>query len=569
MKRALIACVAAFALVHAVVALWTPVQGDAWLHWVWAGRHPDGGVGTWLLAHHTFAEAVGYVLARVAWVHIVVSPLVAVALVVGTCTIALRRLPRATGDDLLALGLVSALIWIAQPHAGMAWFYIPSVATHVYGAAIAVWLVAAARCGWIVPWPLVIVASYCVGTSTRAIALVTLVAVFVLVRRQRNMRVLLGALLVATVYGFARAPLLEIGKILRRGLDPNLFVLKLPIEAIGKVVSLVAAFALVELGRRVFGRLVAGDDDAQPDPRASAWLVVAYLATSVFCLFGPHYYEATLLPATLVLVVAAVPWLLWFARQRGYRITLIAFVVAVQVIAWATSLATYHWIGEEGARRMELIAAAKPGDVVTVPPYSDILATNWFFGEDFSTARMRQLVAVEAFGLRGIEILPEFRRLEENPHIMVELQVDGATPAQLAEASPPKIWSTVPSVAREQFDQFVHKLEPGADARLVVTNVAFLDAKARPLVLAWLHGSELVSPRVVASTLDEENRYTVKMYTDLGRFNEAWWIQAGVATKTPYRNGSPRMRPTLPVLSAIVVCNADRCLLADALVPRF
>ena len=206
MKRALIGFLAAIALVHALVAFWTPVQGDAWLHWVWAGRHPEGGVGAWLLAHLAFADAIGYVLARFAWVHVVVSPLAAVALVVGTCTIALRRLPRATSDDLLALGLVSALIRIAQPHAGMAWFYTPSVASHVYGAAIAVWLVAAARCGWTVSWPLAIVASYCVGTSTRAIALVTLVAVVILARRQRSMRILVGALAVATLFGFIRAP---------------------------------------------------------------------------------------------------------------------------------------------------------------------------------------------------------------------------------------------------------------------------------------------------------------------------------------------------------------------------
>ena len=567
MKRALIASVAAFALVHAFVAFWTPVQGDAWLHWVWAGRHPEGGASAWVLSHLAFSDAIGYVLARFAWVHVLVSPLVAVALVAGTCTIALRRVPRAT--DLLPLALVSALIWIAQPHPGMTWFYTQSVAAHVYGAAIAVWLVAAARCDWTVPWPLAIAGAYCVGTSTRAIAVVTLVAVIVLARRKPTMRVLLGALAVATIFGFARAPYFEIGKVVRRGLDPNLFVLKMPVEAIGKLVALVAVFALVELGRRVFGR--ASSDEGQPDARASAWLVIGYLGTSVLCIFGPRYYEATLLPATLVLVVGAVPWLMWFARQRGYRITLVAFVIAVHVVAWAVSLASYRWIGEEGSRRMALIAGAKPGEVVTVPPYSEILASNWFFGEDFSTARLRQLVAVEAFGLRGIEVAPEFRRLELDPHVVVELQVDGVTPEQLAAARPPKIWSTVPSVAREQFDDLVSRLDKAAavEARLVVTNSAFADAKARPLLLAWARGGELVSPRVAISALDEENNYTIKMYNELSRFNEAWWIQSGVKTKIPYRNGSPRIRPPLPVSNEIVVCNAERCLLADAFVPHF
>ena len=64
MKR-VIAFFVTMAVVFSIVAVWTPVQGDGWLHWVWAGRHPGASVGTWLLAHSSSADAFGYVLARV------------------------------------------------------------------------------------------------------------------------------------------------------------------------------------------------------------------------------------------------------------------------------------------------------------------------------------------------------------------------------------------------------------------------------------------------------------------------------------------------------------------------
>jgi hypothetical protein len=571
-----VACFVAMALVHAIVAFWTPVQGDAWLHWVWAGRHPGAGIGTWLAAHLTSADTFGYILARCHGIHVVVAPMLVIALVMGLFTVALRRTPRATGEDLLALALTSALIWIAQPHAGMTLFYTPSLAMHVAGAAAAVWLIAPLRCGWDVPrigWPALVVAGYLAGTSTRAIALVTLVSVIVLVRhrpRERWMWVALGGLVVGVIVGFARPPYLEVGKVFRRGLDPNLFVLNLPIQAIGKVVALVAVFALVDLGRGVFGRSRV-PVESRPEARESAWLLFAYLATSVWCLFGPKYFEATLLPATCLLVVAALPWLLWFATARGHRLVLVVFAVAVHAVAWSVALHDYRTIGAEGAERQRILEHTHAGGTAVVHPFHDILPTSFFFGEDLAQARMRQLVATEALGIRDIVIEPAFRRFEPNPGVVVSFEQEGATPQELQAARAPELWSTVPSVAREQFEQLVHRLQAGGahvTARLVA-RLAVPGLGARPLLLAWADAKELVSPRVALSTLDEENQYTVKLYSDLKRFHEAWWLQGGVLVKTPYRNGSPRVRPTLPVLNGVIVCDDRQCLLADAFVPHF
>jgi hypothetical protein len=569
MKRAnVIGCSLAMAVVFAIVAAWTPVQGDGWLHWVWAGRHPGAGLGTWLFAHASSADAIGYVLARCPSVHVLVSPLVATALVVGLFVVAVGRTP--TADDLLGLTLASALIWIAQPHPGVTWFYTPSTAMHIYGAAAAVWLIAPLRCGWDVPalaWPGLAVLAYCAGTSTRAIAVVTLVAMIWLGRgRWRPITVVL---FLATVLGFARSPYVEVGKVARRGLDPNLFVLKLPIEEVGKVVALVAALGIIELGRRTFGSAPIPDDE-RPSARTTVHLLMAYLGTSVLCTFGPKYYEATLFPATCLLVIAALPWLAWFARLRGMRIALVVFTVAVHTVAWGMALKTYRSLDKEGAARLGVLSHSAAGTAVTVAPYTQILQSAWVVGEDFSTARLRQLVAIDVFGLRDILIKPAFRRLELDPMIEVAFEQQGATPAELAAARPPATWSTVPSVAREQFEALTSRLSGHVVARLVVTNLAFEEQRSRPLLLAWTEAGRPVLPRAQTSTLDEENQYTIKMSgVDPKRFDEAWWVQGDTATKTPYRNGSPRIRPTLPLRTAIVFCDAQRCLLLEAFVPHF
>ncbi len=540
MKRLFVVPFIAMAAVYSIIAAWTPTQGDAWLHLVWAGRHAGG----WIAAHYQFSDAVGYVLANYPAVHVLLSPMVAIALVVGMFCVAMRRTPRATGTDLLTLGLLSALIWIGQPHAGVAWFYTQSVAMHVYGGAAAVWFVAAIRCRWRV-LPLLIIAGYAAGTSTRAIAIATLVAVLVEKPRERWMKIAIGALVVGTVVGFARPPFLEVGKVFRRGLDPNLFVLKLPIEEIGRIAALVGAFVVVELARRALQRGRLNDIE---QPRGTAGWLVLYFGIVLLAIFGPKYYEATLFPATIILAIATLPWLLWFAEARGYRIALVTFAIGVHLIAWTAALVTYHRLGTEGAVRQALLAHTPKGQVAKAPPYSQILPSFMWFGEDFSTPRMRQMVAIEVYGLKDIELEPSFRRLELDPHIALSLG--------------DQAWSTTPSVARDQFEL------RRAKGELAVTNVTFAELGARKLLLAW-NTNEKVNPRTALSSLDEENQYTVKLYSELKRFDEAYVVVGGTATKIPYRNGSLKVRPTAPVMQALVVCNPTVCLLADAFVPRF
>ncbi len=575
MKRhALVAFVGALAVVHAVIAWLTPVQGDAWLAWVWHARHVGDGPWTWLATHFEFSEALGYVVARSDVANAIVTPVGAVALVVGMFTLAMRRLPQATGADVLGIAMVSALIWIAQPHAAVTWFYRPSVASYVAGSAVAAWFAAPFVCGWQVRGrlvPLMAIAGYAAGTSSRAIATVTLIAIALIARRKRERWMTPGlvGLVVGTAVGYARAPYFEVGRVLKRGLEPNLFILRLPAESVSRMISVVAVLAVIAALANVQPAA-----DERPDASTALRWFGAFAATSVWCLFGPHYFEATLLPATCLLAAGVLPFIMWYARALTLRRVIVGFAVAVHAVAWPIAIASAVHFGSEGAARMAVLENAPIGSRVVVAPYSQILTSPWFFGEDLVTARQRALVASDVFGLRDIALEPDFRRLEPSPDINVVLVVDGVSNDVVRAARPPAMWAGEVSVAREQFAAFVRRLEAITNAhpsaRLVVTNVALPGAGDRPIVVAWSDAHGVLSPRIARSPLDEENEITTKIYgDDIKSFDEAWIVHDGTATKTPYRNGSPKLHPTTPTLYATIVCNARLCLVADALVVRF
>jgi hypothetical protein len=372
-----------------------------------------------------------------------------------------------------------------------------------------------------------------------------------------------------------KPPWLEVARVFRRGLDPNLVLIKVPIFETGKVISLLAALILVDVTLGVFGRTAArAPADARPDPTDTLRLAAVWLGTTIWCLFGPKYTEATTLPATCILVVAALPYFRWLARARIFRLVLVAIAVAIYAYVWTMMLATYHRLGAEGAARLAAIESAPKGTVVTCKPYSEIAETFWFMGDDMQKPHERQLLAIESFGLRDIDLDPMFRRFEPNPGIQVRLETDGVTPAMLEAARVPSIWATDPTAARKQFDVLVRRLRyqfgKQFTARLVVENLALPPRSDRPLLLAWVDSKTTVIPRVARSTLDENSRYTIRIYgRDGRRFQEAWILDGGDVRQTEYRGGAPQVQSITSRLNAMIVCNKERCLLAEAFVPRF
>ncbi|MBV8757911.1 MAG: hypothetical protein JO257_11565 [Deltaproteobacteria bacterium] len=563
-RGALVGYAFAIALLYAVVAAWTPIQGDDWNHWIWSAEHPQGG---FLASHFQYSDLVGFLLARCRTFHTLASPVALLAVLTGMFTIAMRRTPRATWDDLLGLALCGALIWVGQPMAGLTRFHTPYAAMYVWGAAVALWLYAPLRCGWDVPralWPVLFVAGYATGTSTRAIATLTL-AGFLLAwkKRPRWYWIALAGLVIGVAVGYARPPWTEFGRVFKRGLEPNLVLLKLPVAEAGKIISLVVALVLVE---RVSKVRAAGEAPIE----GRGWLY-AWLPTTIWCLFGPRYNEATLFPSTLVIAIGALPYLLWLATARRLRIFLVAFAAVVQLIAWPIALVHYHRLGAEGAARLAALQAAKPGTVATVRPYSQIASDFWFLGEDLSAAKLRQQVATDVFHVREILLLPAFRRLEPTPNVELALEVDGLSPAELAATAPPALWASEPAAARLQFTAYLKRLRATGKhfaARLAVQNVPWTDP--RKLYVAWADANETMLPQIARTNLDENDAYSIKIYGhDLRKFHDAFVIVDDTATKLDYNHGAPRVQPLVIADYVVVVCGTERCLVADAFVPRF
>ncbi|MBA3817525.1 MAG: hypothetical protein H0X17_01415 [Deltaproteobacteria bacterium] len=583
-RIALVGFVLVMLVVHGILGWMYPIVGDDWGQIMWDVRHDHHSSSArafaFLVTHFTLSDAMAYVLAHARIVHAVVTPVIAVALVFGGFTLACRRLPRPDHwQDVLGIVLISALIWITQPRAGLAWFYRPYVAQQLYGAALAAWFLVPYRCGWTVRgWRIapLMLAGLLAGTSTRQIGTAVLLAVgYALWRTPRGARarwMWLGfvAVLVGAAAGYADPPPIAFATVLRRSLEINMTLLNVPVREGGELVTLVL---LLVLARIVLARVRPAEALLPlPDARESLRWFGVWFALSVFALFGPRYNETTLLPATLVLCIAALPYLLWVLSSRVLRLVVVGLAIGVHLVAWSRGFTRVVPLGQQYEQRMATLERAPAESVAVIEPYSRILPSFWFFGEDWAGAS-RQYYAIELFGVRDVDFAPTFRKQERNPGIDIQLESEGFTPAQLAAAHVPARWATELSTARSQFETFARRLRAVAGegvARLVVRNVDFAERRGRPVHVAWYEHGVLTSPRVQRTNPDANNRQIVRIPPALAaKLPERYIVTAGKAEPANVQDGRFRMQPMVKDLIVTVACDPDHCLLADAFVPRF
>lgn len=574
-RLVLLGFLAALVAVHAIAGWWQPVQGDDWEHLLWDARH-DGG---WLASHFAMSDALGYAVTHSTLLHALVCGAAAAAIALGGFVVAFRRLPRDSWDDVIAVIAMSALIWIAQPRVGFVLFQRSNVAWHVCGCAVALWLIAPFRCGWRVGRAgaaVLAVAGWLVGTSSRQIALVTLIGFALAVRRTpprdraRWMWLALGGLFAGTVAGFFDPPYLEPARVWNRGLEPNLIVLNMPVRAGGRAIALVLLLALTRLVIDVLRRAPPAPA-ALPDPGETRTWFWCWLALCILALLGPRYGEPTLLPATLALAVAALPYLPWLCATRAMRWTVIAIVVGAHAIAWPAALVAYARLSGEFHDRIARLEHAPTGSVPVVAPYSEPLGTRWAAGEDWNQPN-RQLVGIEVYGVRDIDFAPRFGRLEDNPRIAIALESDGLSPAQVRAASP-VYWATDPTSARDQFEAFVERArrEVGRDftVRLVAT-FDFAERRGRPVLVAWYERGRLTAPKVNRSNPDPNDRQRLTLPAALaGAHRDAYVIRGTTSEKADHDGIAYHVQSLVAGMVAVVACSPERCLMVDAWVPRF
>ncbi len=578
-RMALAGFVIAMLVVSAVSAWLSPLAGADWTQWTRPVRHVGDPTWSWIARHFTFADVMAYAVAHSTWVHTIVTPLACLALVIGAFTLALGRLPHPDSwDDVLGVMAVSALLWIGQPRPGFVLlFHRPHVAWHVYGCALALWTIAPFRCGWRPRGGLTValaLAAFLVGTTTRQLALATLVTIVgYLVRtpradRGRWMGIALAALVPGTILGWFASPRIEIGKVVNRGLEHNLLVVNLSVREGGQIVAAVLLLVLAKLALDLWKPSPA---PALPDAGATHRWFWIWFGLCVVALFGPRFGEASLLPATLVLCAAALPWMLWLAGTR-LRAVVIGLAVGVHVVMWTTGLVTFAELGGEFRERIAVLERTPKGSVAVIRPYSEVLPNPWFHGEDWFTTS-RQLVAIDVFGLADIDFAPTFRKLETNPRLVIRLEVEGATDAEVRAAAPAR-WATDLTHARTQFEGFARglqrKLGKTFTARLVVDNLPFPERAERPLHAAWYEGGRMTSPRIRRTNPGVNDEQSVTMPAPLARrMGETYLVREAKGTPIKNINGNFELQPMRAGLLAIVACDPKRCFAVDAWLPRF
>jgi len=588
-RRAVVAALAfatVWLAVHGIVGAWAPLGGDDWRHARWAATHASG----WWPAHASLGEACAYALVRLASLHALVSPVLGLALVVGVFALAMRRLPDPRrGLDVLGVALASAMLWIALPRAGAMWFHRSYAAAQIWGGAVAVWLAVPYRLGWRGPksrlracvcGALAFLVGLLATTSTRAFA-VALVCGLVLatLRTRREQRRawqwagIAGALL-GTGSSIVRAPWAEVGRVFTR-LEPTLAALA-PLLRAGVVLLAVVGLAVLLRRRR--------DDAGAPDAGRSLEAVVAWLGLGVVAQLGPRGNDAVWLPAALALVVAVLPWALWLAHARVARSVAIGVVVLLHVVVWRRALVTYAAIRDEAAVRLAVIARTPVGEIARVAPRRQIVGDAWWIGEDWLDAAPREATAREVWGLADLELVPPPRQLERSAALELVLEVEQVTEAQLEAAGPPKRWSRELGVARRQFEALVARLRgvagPDIVARLRVTNIAGPGTTAemssqqsgaiprrRPIYAAWVEGPRPSPPPTTHGAPDATSQVRIAVAPTLP--SEVWLVTGERAQRLSCTGGSCRARLLQAVRTVTLLCDAQRCLAADAWVPRF
>src|SRR5262249_5106240 len=140
-----------------------------------------------------------------------------------------------------------------------------------------------------------------------------------------------AGLVIGCVVGYASPPWFELGRVVRRGFEQNLVgrgLLSFIIARNGEIIAFTAACVLANLALGGAGRTRAPAHAAPPPTDALRWMA-AWFATAIWCLFGPRYDRPMLLPATCMLVVAALPYIVWLVRAPALRYLFVTIAIVV------------------------------------------------------------------------------------------------------------------------------------------------------------------------------------------------------------------------------------------------
>lgn len=435
-RLAFCAAVAILWLFFFIQALHTPVLLDDWYQLTWHRHHDLSPASVWEYAHYNyfnFNPRIGDVLLLLvngpAWIHLVLTPLVQLAVLPLAFAIAFGRWPKPTMRDLQLLLVLQTLIWVVIPIPGIVYFYRPFTTNYLWSFALMLALFvpyrlelardSGARRGWLAP--LMLPLGWLAGMGnehTGPTAMLVMAVVLYAAWRRRRLRIWMFAGAAGLFVGY---PMLFFapGQALRyagmatqqtplhliktRGLDGNWEII---LDFLGEAqlaIDLLILATLVALQRaRSRGEMLAGLSRAH---LATIAVLIVAAGSMVATQFASPTVGERLFFAPAVLFVAALLVLAdWVFVERAARRVLLALCL-LMFLYNATRMALVLRSGYlQNQQRLAQLAAAPRDTVVQVPPYSLWRRSRWWWGDDFSFASLREYVANEVYDLKGIEI---------------------------------------------------------------------------------------------------------------------------------------------------------------------
>jgi hypothetical protein len=508
-------------LLFFVQALWSPILLDDWFQLRYWRDHEFGWSAIWTYAHHNYFHynpRIGEVFLAIIHgsdlVHLVVTPVIQLALPPIVFAIAFGRRPRPTLSDLQLLLFIQVMIWLVIPIPGILYFYRPFATNYVWGFTLTLALFVPYRLAlagdtgrslWLAPIMFVLgwIAGMC-NEHTGPTAMVGMAAFVGVAWYRRRLRAWMVTGMVGLYIGY-----------------PMLFF------APGQSVRYAGLATRDTPAKLLAERGVTGCFEIVLDFVRESWLgillflatVIAYLVKRSGCLAtlrGAGKSAAALLAASVAIVMTlfasptttdrvffASGVLLVAAFATAAERLFVDRVVRRLVIGACIALAAYHYVRfvdtslglqTESAHRIALLDAARPGSVAIVPSYEHTGRSRWYFGDDFSLHPwLADYVGGELFDLGAVELdQPRRRRVVRHVATLIDEQ-RRITPLPASEVPTYRQWLADP----QSRWRVAARLDRALRFRIDVVGLPFEDPRRRRVVAVdWSpHGWTFVDGR--------------------------------------------------------------------------
>jgi len=608
-RLAFFAGVASFWVVLVVQAFHTPTLLDDWYQLTWHRHHAFGISSIWQYAHYNyfnFNPRIGDTLLLIMngprAIHIVVTPLVELAVPFLVYALAFARWPRATLRDLALLLIIQTFIWLVIPIPGIIYFYRPFTTNYVFAFAIVLALFvpyrlelasprASAR-----PWlvPIMFVVGWLAGMSnehTGPTQMLVMACFVIYAWRTRKLRawMIAGALGLyigypmlffapgqSVRYGGMATKTSPLELLIGRGVDGNYEIV---LDFIGEAQI---AIDLVLMAVLVQATAAWRAGAALPAIGRHQMLAIAGFIGAAGCilvtLFASPVVGERLFFAPGLLFVCALAHIAEYALadRRALRALVIACAIVFGYFSWKL-VTLYAKAYRENQARISALRNATPDTVAVIPAYQHWKRTRWFWGDDFQYASLREYVANEVFDLHGIEFDRHLRWAEPTPtdhFVATRIYDPPLAPEEAAKVAPVRY---IPSFWEWDFAQLRKLIAftpiASVDGHKLVRYIVdidhpdFDDPKHRPLrVLDWTP----TASRFVEGRPYDDDRGVPYIQIWKRTLPEQWTESYVVACgkTTPVKPDKGVVGPIFPITFecrgtySAIACDADTCWLA-------